>query len=415
MNQFSISFITVSLLLLLISECVAAETTPKLSPWCASLLSDGVSDDGITLAAATEAAWKLHIVDYHRNYSNIDAPPPMQLPAELRDRYTRCGSVKTADYLVDDTRRGERVKIVVSVSELHHMITLSRKIRTMNAFQSIEQSRFVEALKKYTVRHKDVVVFGSTEPHIEAMVLSFNADSVTTIEYGPRDYQHADMFTAIPSEFAAHCDETVSVESISTDPEMPCQFDVAISLSSFDHDGLGRYGDPLAPDGDLLAMNEVYKMVKPGGYLIMSVPIGEDLVIWNLMRRYGRKRLPKLLQGWEVVERLGWEEERLDMDNNFRMSYEPLFVLRRPVGDVPESLLQEWTDTEFAFEQDMDTYSELEQLHSLARPLPAIPQKAVRVHRPQSDETESDANKGQDKEQVDTKQTQDRRNLHREL
>ena len=26
---------------------------------------------------------------------------------------------------------------------------------------------------------------------------------------------------------------------------------------SFDHDGLGRYGDPLCPDGDLLAMDNV--------------------------------------------------------------------------------------------------------------------------------------------------------------
>ena len=31
-------------------------------------------------------------------------------------------------------------------------------------------------------------------------------------------------------------------------------FDVALSISSFDHDGLGRYGDPLEPDNDLRAM-----------------------------------------------------------------------------------------------------------------------------------------------------------------
>ena len=29
------------------------------------------------------------------------------------------------------------------------------------------------------------------------------------------------------------------------------KYDVCLSISSFDHDGLGRYGDPLDPSGDL--------------------------------------------------------------------------------------------------------------------------------------------------------------------
>ncbi len=38
-------------------------------------------------------------------------------------------------------------------------------------------------------------------------------------------------------------------------------FDAAFSMSSFDHDGLGRYGDPLGPDSDLLAMDTVKRLV----------------------------------------------------------------------------------------------------------------------------------------------------------
>ncbi len=35
-------------------------------------------------------------------------------------------------------------------------------------------------------------------------------------------------------------------------------FDMALSISSFDHDGLGRYGDPLDPVGDLKAMRTFF-------------------------------------------------------------------------------------------------------------------------------------------------------------
>lgn len=78
-------------------------------------------------------------------------------------------------------------------------------------------------------------------------------------------------------------------------------FDVAFSISSFEHDGLGRYGDPLNPEGDFRAMKEMAATVAPGGYLILSVPVGADLLAWNCHRVYGRKRLPMLLAGWTVM------------------------------------------------------------------------------------------------------------------
>ena len=45
-------------------------------------------------------------------------------------------------------------------------------------------------------------------------------------------------------------------------------FDFCIAESSFDHDGLGRYGDPINPDGDLLAMHQARKVLKNHGKTI---------------------------------------------------------------------------------------------------------------------------------------------------
>ena len=103
----------------------------------------------------------------------------------------------------------------------------------------------------------------------------------------------------------------------------------AVSLSSFDHDGLGRYGDRLHPHGDLLAMRGAWRALRPGGRLLITVPVGPDVLVWNLHRRYGPLRLPLLLYGWEEVARFGWEEARLTAPASSRRSYEPLFILRR--------------------------------------------------------------------------------------
>ena len=47
------------------------------------------------------------------------------------------------------------------------------------------------------------------------------------------------------------------------------------SLSSFDHDGLGRYGDPLNPDADIAAMKTVARVLKADGLLFLTIPIGK--------------------------------------------------------------------------------------------------------------------------------------------
>lgn len=106
------------------------------------------------------------------------------------------------------------------------------------------------------------------------------------------------------------------------------KFGAIISISSLDHDGLGRYGDPLSPDGDLLSMDALHEQLSPGGLLFLSVPVGPDLVVWNLHRRYGPVRLPLLLHGYHKRDCFGWDETLLTAPRSFRKSYEPVFVLQ---------------------------------------------------------------------------------------
>jgi hypothetical protein len=106
----------------------------------------------------------------------------------------------------------------------------------------------------------------------------------------------------------------------------PRLFDAALSISSFEHDGLGCYGDPLDPDGDLKAMRKLKGIVKPGAIVLLAVPIGADQVIFNEARVYGRVRLPMLLEGWEQVDSFGFDFVPDLIDSNG--SVQPVLVLR---------------------------------------------------------------------------------------
>ena len=47
---------------------------------------------------------------------------------------------------------------------------------------------------------------------------------------------------------------------------------------------------------------QVYLKLKPGGHLVLSVPVDTaDSFHWTSMRVYGPHRLPRLLWGWEYL------------------------------------------------------------------------------------------------------------------
>jgi hypothetical protein len=47
-------------------------------------------------------------------------------------------------------------------------------------------------------------------------------------------------------------------------------------LYAIEHFGLGRYGDPLDPEGHIKGFNNILRMLKPDGTLFISFPIGKN-------------------------------------------------------------------------------------------------------------------------------------------
>jgi hypothetical protein len=69
-----------------------------------------------------------------------------------------------------------------------------------------------------------------------------------------------------------------------------------------EHIGLGRYGDPLDPDGDLKAIGELVRVLAPGGDLLVAVPIGRPRVEFNAHRVYDHEVFARYFAPLKLVE-----------------------------------------------------------------------------------------------------------------
>jgi glycosyltransferase involved in cell wall biosynthesis len=85
-------------------------------------------------------------------------------------------------------------------------------------------------------------------------------------------------------------------------------FDLVINCSTVEHVGLaGRYGVIKdRPDGDLEAMGRLWGLMKPGGVMLLTIPVGKDAVFHPFHRIYGMERLPLLLKGYKVEKEAFW-------------------------------------------------------------------------------------------------------------
>jgi len=89
-------------------------------------------------------------------------------------------------------------------------------------------------------------------------------------------------------------------------------YDLVLNCSTVEHVGLvGRYGvGESRPDGDLEAMARLRVLMKPSGTMLLTIPVGRDAVFEPLCRVYGSERLPRLLQGFSVLQEAYWVKDR---------------------------------------------------------------------------------------------------------
>lgn len=89
--------------------------------------------------------------------------------------------------------------------------------------------------------------------------------------------------------------------------EMPYEDGSVPSVSSLcvvEHIGLGRYGDPLDPEGTEKALLELKRIVAPGGNLYLSIPLDtENRTYFNAHRAFSESYLLDQFLPFEVMDK----------------------------------------------------------------------------------------------------------------
>lgn len=74
------------------------------------------------------------------------------------------------------------------------------------------------------------------------------------------------------------------------------------SLHVLEHIGLGRYGDPVAPQGHVAAAKELARVLAPGGRLLLGVPVGRERLCFNAHRIFSPETVLALFPGLRLIE-----------------------------------------------------------------------------------------------------------------
>jgi hypothetical protein len=113
----------------------------------------------------------------------------------------------------------------------------------------------------------------------------------------------------IPTEFYDYRPAKLNLSSLSSSSADLCNLyfqDNSIeSLScmhTVEHIGLGRYGDPIDPEGDIKAIKELQRVVKPGGNFLFVTPVGKSRLLFNAHRIYSYERVIDLFDKMELKE-----------------------------------------------------------------------------------------------------------------
>ncbi|GAB6012910.1 DUF268 domain-containing protein [Viscerimonas tarda] len=111
----------------------------------------------------------------------------------------------------------------------------------------------------------------------------------------------------------------VQADCMSSDFKWADYCDSVSSLHAIEHFGLGRYGDPLDPDGHIKGLNNMYKMLKTGGIFYFSSPIGTQRIEFNGHRVFGIKYLLDYFNGKYQLESFSYVDDKGDFHRKVQL------------------------------------------------------------------------------------------------
>lgn len=139
-------------------------------------------------------------------------------------------------------------------------------------------------------------ILASTKPpyHVDiSSILAFSTIVSAFIPVKFYDYRPANLnLKGLESGFADLKQLSFENDSI---PSLSC-------MHTIEHVGLGRYGDALDVQGDIKSINELKRVLKPGGDLLFVTPVGKPRIEFNAHRIYSFEQIIEYFSPFKLQE-----------------------------------------------------------------------------------------------------------------
>lgn len=133
------------------------------------------------------------------------------------------------------------------------------------------------------VHHYDI---GSRVDGFISSIVVFQPVTVLDVRRLETDVENLSFVQADATRLDGMADR--SIDSIST-------------LHAVEHFGLGRYGDPIDPDGWSRAIAELVRVAAPGGRVYFSTPVGRERTMFNAHRIFAPDTILRAFDELELV------------------------------------------------------------------------------------------------------------------
>jgi SAM-dependent methyltransferase len=128
-------------------------------------------------------------------------------------------------------------------------------------------------------------------------------------------FREIEVFDIRPQTAQVKNIKFVTADFMNISPELHNYTDSLSSLNVIEHFGLGRYGDPIDVNGHLKGLDNMYKVLKPGGKFYFSTPIGPQRIEFDAHRVFNVEYLLKLFQPNYTIDHFSYVD---DNSNLFR-------------------------------------------------------------------------------------------------
>jgi len=221
-----------------------------------------------------------------------------EIPPILQKFYNYNGRVSISHYFIDSAHFGGNMSVPENFTfeymEEKYLDPYRKSGNPVGPWYYPGSGKLVDEAADYlNVTNKTVLVIGTQVPWLEAILLSKRPKKIVTVEYGYFISEYPTWVIMRPLEFRKRFfDGTLDT------------FDHIFTYSSLEHSGLGRYGDPLNPWGDIMAVAEAWCVAKPNAKLALGLPTsvsaGYDQIQFNAGRIYGPIMYSFLVTGLHI-------------------------------------------------------------------------------------------------------------------